>query len=248
MQAQGMISAPIWAQLDFISAPYCTCCGLPFAFPIGEDIDTPAHDNSSGTVCMECLTHPPKFDALRSALIYNDASRRLLLGFKYGDKQHAAIPFARWMQLAGNDLILKSDYIVPIPLHWQRLWSRRFNQSFLLAKALHHLTKRPLLYNALQRKRFTGPQKGLSRRDRQKNVRMAFHVNPKYTQQIKGKNILLIDDVMTSGATLNECARLLKYRGAANVYGLTVARVLKDTHLSPVFSKTDHTDPDEWDL
>lgn len=215
---QGMIAPALWQDLDFIAPPYCSQCGSPFDFEDSFE-DT--------TLCGDCLTKPPVFDTARSALRYNDASRRLLLRFKYSDQQHAAVTFARWLHHAGLTELQSADYILPVPLHWRRFWQRRFNQSALLALALSRLTDIAVLPDILLRKRFTGPQKGLSRRARQKNVRMAFTVDPAKAWKIKDKHLILIDDVLTSGATANECAKLLKRKGAARVTVLTVARVLR---------------------
>jgi ComF family protein len=221
---QGMIAPTLWQELDFIAPPYCATCGLPFDFEDSIE-DT--------TICGDCLSEPPRFDIARAALRYNDASRRLLLRFKYGDQQHAAVTFARWLHLSGLESLKTADFILPVPLHWRRLWQRRFNQSALLAKALALRSDIPYLANALTRRRFTGPQKGLNRRNRQKNVRMAFTVTPSVKARIKGKHLILIDDVMTSGATVNECAKLLKHAGAAKITVLTVARVLREDYTAP---------------
>ena len=219
VDADGMIAPALWQELNFISPPYCKKCGLPFDFEYEVD---------NATICGACLQEPPRFDTARSALTYNEASRKLLLKFKYGDQQHAANTFARWLRNALED-IDSIDLIIPTPLHPRRLWQRRFNQSALLAKALGRLTNQTVTGQVLKRRRFTAPQKGLSRKSRQKNVRMAFYVPPKMRERIAGKNILLIDDVLTSGATVNECAKALKSSGAKKVHALTVARVLRDS-------------------
>ena len=219
VDGQGMIAPKLWQNLDFISSPFCKTCGLPFDFEDVEEIST-------NPLCGTCIAEPPRFDLARSALVYNDASRQLLLRFKYGDHQHAAIPFARWMMMCAASDIKDADLIIPVPLHWQRLWQRRYNQSALLARALSRLSGLKTAYDILTRKRYTGSQKGLSKRDRRKNVRMAFYIPPHKKQWLKGKNIILIDDVMTSGATLDECTKVLKRAGAANVTCLTLARVM----------------------
>lgn len=220
---QGMVSPGLWAELDFISAPYCKICGLSF------EIEEELNENAQ---CAACIEQPPKYDTARTALIYNDASRSLLLSFKYGDQQHAAVTFATWMKNAAPDILNSADAIMPVPLHWRRLWQRRFNQSALLALALGRLTQRPVIHG-LQRKRFTSTQKGLSRKERLKNVRMAFQIRPHVLQTIQGKHIVLVDDVMTSGATVNECAKVLKRHGAQKVSVLSVARVMRNTEFYP---------------
>lgn len=172
------------------------------------------------------MEHEPVFDAARAAVVYNDASRRLVLGFKYNDKLHAAHVFVPWMMRAGAELIAQSDIILPVPLHARRLWSRRFNQSALLAAGIARKSGKPYDPFTLLRARSTRPQKGLSRASRERNVRNVFFVNTK--RDVTGKNILLIDDILTSGATLNECARVLKKSGAHKVFVLTIARVTRD--------------------
>lgn len=213
----GMVSPAFWRELAFIEKPYCAICGGPFGF-----------DAAEGSVCAPCLEHPPVFDLARGAVVYNDASRQALLDFKYGDRMHAAQTFAAWMLRAGAEIIAQSDVIVPVPLHRRRLWQRRFNQSAILAAALSKLCGLPHVPDALRRQKFTTPQKGLNRLERRANVKNAFAANPQRVASIKAKNVLLIDDVYTSGATLNECAKSLKNAGAEKVFVLTVARVAKD--------------------
>ena len=151
-----------------------------------------------------------------------------MIDFKYGDRMHAVHTFTPWMLRAGAALLAETDVLVPVPLHKSRLWSRRFNQSAVLARALGRGCGKPALPAALLRLRRTVPQKGLSRAHRQENVHNAFSLNPRYADDIRGKTVMLIDDVFTSGATLNECARTLKKHGAARVFVLTIARVTKE--------------------
>ncbi len=214
---QGMISPKFWSELGFIEAPLCNTCGIPFSFPAAE-----------GTVCVSCLDYPPEFDQARSAVVYNEASRKLVLDFKYGDRLNAVHTFAPWLIRAGKDLLDKTDFILPVPLHRQKLWQRRFNQSAIIAQELAKRAGKEWIADALLRLRATVPQKGLSKKERDLNVKNAFGLNARYAETLKGKNVMLIDDVFTSGATLNECARTLRKAGAAAVYILTVARVTKE--------------------
>lgn len=220
VETPGTISPAFWSQLTFIEKPYCALCGGPFGFEAAE-----------GSLCAPCMEDLPVFDAARSSVIYNDASRQVVLDFKYGDRMHAAQTFAAWMMRAGADLIAQSDVLVPVPLHNRRLWQRRFNQSAVLAAGLSSLCGKPHVPDAMQRLKFTTSQKGLSRNERLANVKNAFAVNVRRATKLHGKNVLLIDDVFTSGATLNECAKTLKNAGAAQVFVLTVARVTKDEFL-----------------
>jgi ComF family protein len=150
----------------------------------------------------------------------------MILAFKYGDRLHAVKTFAPWMLRAGKDLINQADFIIPVPLHARRLRERRFNQSALLAQEVAAHEGRAYIPDLLARTRHTVPQQGLNYKQRGKNVHGAFSVNKKV--DLGEKNILLIDDVFTSGATLNECARVLKRAGAGMVNVLTVARVTKE--------------------
>lgn len=217
VDAPGMLDAGFWQELAFVSAPACTCCGLPFSFGLAE-----------GSLCAACIDTPPDFDMARAAVVYNDASRQLVLDFKYGDKLHAVDTFLPWLRRAAAEMLPETGLIVPVPLHRRRLWQRRFNQSALLARAIARDTGLPCLPDALRRKRHTVPQKGLSRSERHLNVRGAFAVTPRHAAAIKGKNVMIVDDVFTSGATLNECARVLKRAGAAKVFVLTLARVTRE--------------------
>jgi len=213
----GMLDAGFWAELAFISSPACACCGLPFSFS-AED----------GSLCAACIDTPPDFDMARAAVVYNDASRQLVLDFKYGDKMHAVKTFAPWLSRAAAPMIGETDIVMPVPLHRKRLWQRRFNQSALLADTLARAAALPCLPDGMMRKRFTQPQKGLSRTERHTNVRGAFAVTPRHQAALAGKRVMIVDDVFTSGATLNECARVLKRAGAAKVFVVTLARVTRE--------------------
>jgi len=214
----GTLAPAFWREMVFIEAPFCACCGLPFSIPVEGEM-----------LCASCLEEEPAFDAARAAVAYNDASRQLILGFKYGDKLHAVDTFTPWLLRAGEKLLASCDVIVPVPLHARRLWKRRFNQSALLAARLAKAAGKTHIPDALLRLRATIPQKGLKRAERRDNVRGAFTVSPRHAPALAGKSILLIDDVFTSGATLNECARVLKKEGRAEkTCVLTLARVTRD--------------------
>ena len=215
VDAPGMVAPAFWSQLAFIENPFCDTCGIPFSF------QTPL-----GILCASCLEETPHYDRARSAVVYNDASRKLVIDYKYGDRLHAVHTFTPWLMRAGAELLAATDYIVPVPLHRKRLWQRRFNQSALLAAEVGRRAKLPVLQDTLLRLRQTVPQKGLSRAHRRENVHGAFGLAP--NQNVVGKTVMLVDDVFTSGATLNECARVLKKHGAEKVFVLTIARVTKE--------------------
>lgn len=210
----GTVSPASWASLRFISKPFCSCCGFPFEFSSGED-----------TLCASCLQTQLHFHKARAALFYDDASRPMILSFKHGDQLHAAQCFRPWLLTAGRELLQDADIIAPVPLHPLRLLKRRYNQAALIANMLSKETSIPYVPDLLRRKRMTQSQGHKNKEQRRKNVRGAFVLNPKHTESIQDKTILIIDDVFTSGATVNECARILKKTGSQQVNVLTLARV-----------------------
>ncbi len=204
-----------WLDVSFVEAPYCGSCGRPFELDPGID-----------TLCALCIAEEPTFDRMRSALIYDDASRSLVTGFKYADRTDRAPVFGKWLARAGTELIETCDLIVPVPLHRSRLLSRRFNQSALLAQALGAEALVPVGVDVLQRTRRTKQQVGLTPAKRHRNVRGAFDVRPKAVNLVKDKVIILVDDVVTSGATVEASIRALRKAGARAVDVLCLARTL----------------------
>lgn len=211
----GTLCLECWRGVSFISEPMCHACGLPFEYAIGE-----------GALCGDCLKEAPPYARARAALRYDEASRKLILSLKYHDQTHLAKVYGPWLAKAGKELVLESDALVPVPLYYWRFVNRRYNQSALLAAALAKHCALPVLPDALLRTRHTPPQTGLTRAQRQDNVKGAFCVNPRHAATVKGKNILLIDDVMTTGATLEQCTKSLLKAGANKVNGLTLARAI----------------------
>jgi ComF family protein len=217
VEENGMVSPQFWQALSFINAPYCDKCGAPFAFEAGD------------IQCGLCLDNPPDYHMGRSALVYNDASRDIILKFKHGDQTHAVKAFTPWLVSAGRALLETCDIIMPVPLHPFRLIKRRYNQADLIARELHTLyPTKTYLSDGLKRTRNTVSQGHKKKNERKSNIAKAFAVSPKHANKIKGKTILIIDDVHTTGATLNECAKTLLKGGAAQVNVLTLARVVKD--------------------
>jgi ComF family protein len=212
----GALCGLCFAKLRFIAAPCCAACGLPFEFdPGGAD-----------ALCGGCIRNRPAYDRARAVFRYDDASRGLILAFKHGDRLDAAPAFARWLARAGGELITEADTIAPVPLHWTRLFRRRYNQSALLANALARVSGRAVVPDLLRRHRRTPSQGGMGRAERVRNVRGAFALRP--GRVVAGKRILLIDDVLTTGATVEACATVLMKAGAAAVDVLTLARVVRD--------------------
>ncbi len=214
---QGMIAPDIWSTLDFIADPKCETCGFPFEFDVEE-----------GSLCASCLDYPPHFDSARSALKYENASRSIILGFKHADKTHAALAFTPWLKRAGQGVISRADVIVPVPLHRRRLIARRYNQAAIMAQYLSRETAVPVCLDALIRTRSTAQQGYLGAKDRFKNVKHAFALNPVHVKAMADKIVVLLDDVYTTGATVNECTKALKGAGVREVHILTLARVARD--------------------
>lgn len=204
-------------KITFISEPFCRCCGRPFHTELPPQ-------SGSGYLCGACLKRKRQLFALqRSAFVYDAFSKELVLDFKFNDGTAAAEPLAKMLLSAGRDIWKESpDLLVPVPIHRCRLLKRRYNQSALLVKYLAELTGIPADYDSLIRHENTVPQVSLSRQARCKNLKKAFSV--KYPERIAGRNIVLIDDVETTGSTLSECARVLKKSGAGKIYAVTLAR------------------------
>ena len=215
VSAPGTLCPACWGRVRFLGPPCCACCGHPFEIGLGPD-----------ALCPACLRERPRYGRARAVFLYDEGSRALILRFKHADHTGSARYFARWMARAGSELIENADLLVPVPLHRWRLLARRYNQSALLAHALSRLCGVPVAADALTRRRDT-PSQGKGGRDwRRRNVRGAFAVQR--PDMIAGRRILLIDDVQTSGATLEECARVLLDSGAGSVDVLTLARAERD--------------------
>lgn len=212
----GSLCPACWPRLSFIAPPHCARCGTPFARQLGE-----------GALCVACLTRPPRFRLARAALVYDANSRRIVLPLKHGDRTDMARACGRWMRRAGAELLVEADLIAPVPLHWRRLFTRRYNQALLLARAVAHRGEARLVPDLLLRRRWTGSQAGLGSKERLRNVRQAFGVNPRWACDLKGEAVLLIDDVLTTGATIDQCTRVLLSGGARQVDVLTLARVVR---------------------
>lgn len=200
----------------YLGPPWCDVCGLPFEVPEPE-----------GTICGGCARSMPAYDRARAALAYDDGSRDMVLGFKHADRLNAAPVFARWMAAAADDLLDTADILVPVPLHRWRLAGRRYNQAALLAQRLARSAGGDLAVDALIRRRATPSQGHLAPKDRARNVRGAFVVPPARRHRVAGRRVLLIDDVMTTGATVAACTAALQAGGAAAVNVLTLARVVR---------------------
>jgi ComF family protein len=216
------VCAKCWAQLSFIAPPYCPRLGIPFVYDPGPEL-----------LSMEAIANPPAYQRARAAVRYDDVARTLVHALKYQDRTDLAPAMGRWMAQAGRELLAEADALVPVPLHWRRGWSRRYNQSGALARVIERQSGVRLTAEALRRVRPTQQQVGLSRAQRASNVQGAFKVADDRKAAIQGRRVVLIDDVLTSGATVDACARALLRAKAASVDVLVFARVV-DTHKAPI--------------
>lgn len=210
----GSLEPELWAKLRFISDPVCATCGEPFEITVEE-----------GQLCGACLARPPAYTRARAALVYGEVSRDLVLALKSQGRRDGLVLLGRWMALAAAELATDEHLIVPVPLHYFRLLRRGFNQSAWLAGSLARLTGARLGVDVLKRTRSTPIQGGLSVDGRRRNVQGAFRVRKSREGLVKGRKILLVDDVLTTGATAEACARALRRAGASCVDVVTLARV-----------------------
>jgi ComF family protein len=205
-----------WSEIAFLGPPQCACCGRPFAEAAGEE-----------TLCGACLKRRPLYRRARAVCRYDEASKGLILAFKHGDRTDCAPALARWLARAGAGLIEDCELMAPVPLHWTRLFTRRFNQAAMLALAAGRLADKPVVPGLLERRKRTPPQGRGTRDQRRRNVAGAFAVAPRHRPLVADRRILLIDDVLTTGSTAEACTRALLGAGAASVDVLTLALVVR---------------------
>jgi ComF family protein len=216
------VCAACWAKLSFIAPPFCPRLGIPFVYDPGPEL-----------LSMEAIANPPAYQRARATVRYDDVARTLVHALKYQDRTDLAPAMGRWMARAGKELLDEADMLVPVPLHWRRGWSRRYNQSGALARVISSQSGVRVAAEALRRVRATEQQIGLSRAQRASNVQGAFKVAADRMADIQGRRIILVDDVLTTGATADACARALLRSKAAQVDVLTFARVV-DSHKAPI--------------
>ena len=212
---------PCWSKLSFITRPYCERLGIPFVY-----------DPGPGILSMEAIADPPAYNRARAAVRFDEISRVLVHALKYGDRLDLAPMMGRWISRAGREVLAEADALVPVPLHWRRLWTRRFNQSAMLAAAVSAASGVPMVTDALKRVKATVQQVGLSRSERAANVQGAFRVPEQGKAAVVGRRLIVLDDVLTSGATVEGCARALLRAGASNVDVLVFARVADPVRIS----------------
>ena len=214
------MEAALWSKIRFLEGDGCEMCARPF--------DSGLHFGH-GALCQTCSDAPFPFSRTRAACIYGEASKGVILAFKHGDRLDAAPMLTRWLERAAADVLDEADIIVPVPLHWQRLWSRRYNQAAELARPLAKRFGKSFLADDLRRIQVTKQQGHASAQVRWDNVKNAFRVTPGGVKRIAGKRVVLVDDVFTTGATLKACARELLKAGAVQVDVAVLARAIRET-------------------
>jgi ComF family protein len=214
LACHGGLCAECWRQIDFIRGPICDRMGVPLAYDGGEV-----------SLSSAALRRAPDYGRARAIARFDGTMRELVHRFKYSDRHELLHLFVPMLRGAGRELLAQADCLVPVPLHRLRLWHRRFNQAGLLAKRLSRDTGIPAHFDALRRVRRTTSQVSLGWQERRSNVAAAFAISPKSAGKIAGRHVLLIEDVITTGATVEACARTLKGAGASEVDVLALALV-----------------------
>jgi ComF family protein len=201
--------------LSLIEPPYCERLGIPFAY-----------DPGPGLLSMEAIANPPAYNRARAVARYDDVASILVHSLKYSDRLDLSPMMGRWMARAGRELLADADALVSVPLHWRRRLARRYNQSAVLAGTISAICGVSITHSGLKRVRATPQQVGRSRPERADNVQGAFLVPPEHRVEVAGRRLVLVDDVLTSGATVDACTRALLRAGAAQVDVLVFARVV----------------------
>ena len=211
-----------WAQTPFVGPTRCDVCSVPL----------PGQARGEVLHCDDCMRWPKPWARGRAALIYDGITRKLVLGFKHGDRQEVARPAAQWMLKASNDLLSDTNALIaPVPLHWMRLAKRRYNQSALLARALADLSGTAWCPDLLVRTRYTPSLDGKSREARKTVLADAITINERRRHRIAGRPVVLVDDVLTTGATLSVCAEACRAAGASDVCVSVLARAVKAPYI-----------------
>lgn len=219
-QSPGL-SSEAWGRIAFIDGPVCDGCGAPQAYALAP-----------GARCPSCEARPHAFQRARAACLYDDASRGLILRLKHADRLDLAPLFARWLSRAARELLADVDLVAPVPLHPTRLAARRYNQAAEVARPLARLSGAAYAPDVVRRIKATPTQGGRSGSGRRRNVAGAFGVPASKAAQVRGRRVLLVDDVLTTGATADGCARALLAAGAVGVDVAVVARVQSADRLS----------------
>lgn len=218
VEAPGCLCAGCWSRLDLIAPPLCDRLGVPLAYTVETGGRAP--------LSAQALADPPAYGRARAVAAFGDVARDLVHGLKYADRLDLAAPLGAMMARAGADILAGADALVPVPLYGVRLWRRRFNQSAALAGGVATIAGVPVRYGLLERSRHTTPQVGLDRAARARNVAGAFRVPEGARGAVAGRHLVIIDDVLTTGATIDACTKALQRAGARKVDVLVFARVV----------------------
>lgn len=212
------LCASCWAGMRLIERPYCERLGTPF----GQDLGT-------GLLSPDAIARPPAYGRARAVACFDDGPVRTLIHqLKYGDRPDYARTLGQWMARAGHELLAEADVLVPVPLHPRRLWQRRYNQAALLAQAIGRAANKRVELLTLQRVKATKSQVGMTRNERASNVQGAFQLS-QMGRGVRGARVLIVDDVLTTGATANAASRVLLRGGAVSVDLLVFAQVVTTT-------------------
>ena len=212
------LCGPCWRDTPFIAGLVCDLCGVPL----------PGPDDGHAVHCDDCLTIARPWSRGRAAMLYKDNARQMVLALKHGDRIDLARPVAQWMHRAAQPILTPGMLVAPVPLHWLRLIKRRFNQSALLSAGVARAARLQHCPDLLIRPRFTGSQDGRDRDGRFANMADALTLHRRRASMVEGRHVLVVDDVMTSGATLAAAAEACIAGGAIGVSVLVLARVAKD--------------------
>ena len=243
--AEDGVCSACFPTLQFLTEPLCDCCGRSLSGAVlsgmvhAVDVAAVIAGQSAGSAevpprCGACLSAPPPYDWLRASFAYNASSRALVLALKYRDRLDVVPSLARWMALVSGELITEQELLMPVPLHWRRHLARRFNQSAALAQALARRTGATFAPDWVVRTRNTPPMKAMSQRERLQNVRDAFLFPERYRARMRGRSVVIVDDVHTTGATIQALCAELRAHGVARIGVVVVARVIGNHHLSRV--------------
>lgn len=218
VEGDNALCGKCWRDTPFISGLVCDKCGTPL----------PGDDTGESILCDDCMVTARPWSKGRAAFLYTTNGRKLILAFKHGDRLDLAAPAGQWLAQAAAPLLCSNMLIAPVPLHWMRMLKRRYNQSALLAKSLAKTVDQSVCLDLLIRTKRTRSLDGLGREARFQMLADSIKVNHKRKHRLIGRSILLVDDVMTSGATLAACTETCLASGAKEVFTVTLARVAKD--------------------
>lgn len=213
LDTENYVCYSCWSKVNFITRPYCKICSFPFLY---EEL----HD----AICGQCIKRDPVYDRLISVMKYDEYSKKIIHRFKYQDKLEITQYLSDLMLGAAKEIIGEIDYIIPVPMHRYKLLKRGFNQAALLARVIARKAKKKYLPDLLIKVKNSKPQIGLNKNEREKNVKNAFKINESYNDLLENKSILLIDDVITTGATIEECCHVLRQIRRSKIYILSLAR------------------------